>query len=172
MTETILCPICTQRIFPFIGSKSSPFLIITDESSTDDRIKFQPYTGGFGWVLRNELDRIANFDLHSCRRGYMYYHPMGNGKESEACKANSIEQVLLEAKGKKAILLLGSKTVKYFTGQSIDAVSSLRVTSPYLSCKYIIAGLSPANVLSGTIGETRLVMLRWKELLDELGVTE
>lgn len=162
-----VCPICSQTAFSFRGVEKSPYLILAEAPTTDDHVKCLALSGGAGWILRNELDR-QNCDLASYRLGFMYWHEMKRDKESEGCRIASIENAIREAYGRRAIMLLGAKTIKYFCNIGIDTVSSLRVHSQYLKCENIIAGPNPTVALSGTIGEIRLLSLRWKELLDEI----
>jgi hypothetical protein len=162
-----MCPICSQTAFSFRGPEKSPYLILAEAPTTDDHVKCLALSGGSGWIMRNELDR-QNCDFASYRVGFMLWHEMKSEKESEGCRIASIENAIREAQGKRAIMLLGAKTVKYFTGLSVDTVSSLRVRSQYLKCENILAGVSPNAALSRTIGETRLICLRWSEMLNEI----
>lgn len=166
-TNRQVCPVCAQSVFVFRGPQNAKFLIIVDEPSSDDFTQMKALSGGVGWVLRNELDR-ASQDMYSYRIGYMYWHEMKTGKESELCKAASIENAISESHNRQAILLLGASTVKYFTGQSVDIVSSLRVKSQFLKCDYIMAGIGPNVALAGVVGELRLTCQRWNEMLEEI----
>jgi hypothetical protein len=164
-----VCPHCATSVFPWRGPSNAKIAVLMDEPSMADKEKMTAFSGPAGWVLRNEMDR-ASIDLFSCRRGYFFYHTMPVGKEGEACRTTSIEEAIRELNNnRQAVLLLGSKCVKYFTnGIGVDTVSSLPISSPYIHCNNIMAGISPLNVLSGTVGELRLTCFRFNQMLNDI----
>jgi hypothetical protein len=74
--------------------------------------------------------------------------------------------VLDEAKGKSAILLVGSEVVEAFTKYKVSDVSGLEVDSPILSAPHIFAMVNPALALHRAVGEVRQAIEKWNTLLE------
>jgi hypothetical protein len=83
---------------------------------------------------------------------------------AEECYTFGLEQVIQEAKGKKAILLVGARCVSLFFNESVSDINGLVVTpKSYLKAKYLsppilVATMNPASVSSGTVGEFRMAI--------------
>jgi uracil-DNA glycosylase family 4 len=164
------CPVCKREdCVPPTGMKSSPILLI-GEFPGKDEIKYgKPFCGATGGVLRAELAYLG-IDIKRLRICNLWLHePSKNKALDEKCLAYSAGKVIEEAKGKKAILLIGSDTVKYFTGYSVKKVSGLCITSSYLSAPIIMAMPNPAEVFKGGgMGEVRLSLEKFAKKVEEL----
>lgn len=161
------CPICDERICLPSGA-SQDMLIIGDDPTKDDLVQGHPFASNSnfttaGKVFRKELNMVG-LSLGEFRTMYLWKH---EPTDSEECYQNGYDTVLSEAKGKKAILLVGSDVVQLFTGHKVSDVSGLRVDSPILSAPLIVAMYSPALALSRSVGEVRFAIGRWKYWLEK-----
>jgi hypothetical protein len=84
----------------------------------------------------------------------------------ERCFQLGFEQVLEYAKGKKAILLVGSDVVETFTEYKVSDVSGLQVDSSILSAPIIYACVNPALSLHRAVGEVRFGIERFVQRLE------
>ena len=165
MVDPFTCPICnSKKCVPAAGSKNSPILVIGEMPGKDELIKGRPMVGRMGEVLKMELGKLG-MDLNRLRLCNLWHHKPNN---NEDCYRHGFEQVIKEAKGRKAILLLGSESVKAFCNESVSKVCGLQVKSPYLSAPIIYACVNPAQVFHGTIGELRLAIKKFVEVTGEL----
>ena len=83
------------------------------------------------------------------------------------------QQLTKEAKGKKAILLMGAEPVKFFTaGQyGVKELTSLRIESETaFTAPVIVASVNPSETHRGGIGELRLAIKRFSNALKEEGL--
>jgi len=157
------CPYCGADLVSASGNKHSDVLIVGEFHGETEIEQGVPMCGKMGIVFRSELAYVG-LDLKSFRRTNLWLH---TPNKNEDCFKMGVEQVLKEAKGKRVILLLGSDTVKYFTGKSVSDVSGLKVQSTMLSAPTILAGFNPANVFHGTVGEVRFLVKKFKEVVEE-----
>jgi hypothetical protein len=83
--------------------------------------------------------------------------------DDAGCLVVGGQHAIREAKGRKAILLVGSDTVKYFTQHSVMDVCGLRVKSNFISAPIIMACVNPAMVFKpgGCIGEMKLALQKF-----------
>lgn len=166
--ESLACPIChtTEMVFPS-GPKDADILIIGDAPGEDEVGKGKPMTGPMGTLLKQELGRVG-IDLRMCRKTNLWIHPAN--KELK-CFQYGMDAAIKEAKGRKAILLLGAEPVKVFCGVSVSTVNGLVVKSSYLSAPLIVAMYNPASVFQrgGVIGEVRLALEKFANKFEALG---
>lgn len=160
------CPVCNQDTVPAYGDTTSPILVIGEMPGKEELEKSIPFVGPSGNVLRSELAYLG-VELRDLRRCNLWLHPPN---KNEDCLKYGAEQVIKEAKGRLAILLLGSDTVKYFTNKSVSSVSGLKLTSPYLSAPLIMACPNPANVFHSRCGEVRLSLQKFIRTCREEGI--
>lgn len=168
MTDTwneFNCPYCGAELVNATGNKHSDVLIVAEYPGETEIEQGICLVGKAGIVLRSELAYVG-LDLKSFRRTNLWLHEKPK-KINQDCFKMGVEAVLKEAKGKRVILLLGSDTVKYFTGKNVSDVSGLRVQSTMLSAPIIMAGVNPAIVFHGTCGEVRFLVRRFKEIVEE-----
>lgn len=157
------CRFCGAELVSAAGNKHSDVLIVGEFPGEEEVEQGIPLVGRTGTILRQELAYLG-LDLYSFRRTNLWLH---TPNKMDDCFKMGVEQVLREAKGKRVILLLGSDTVKYFTGKNVSDVSGLRVTSTMLSAPIIIAGFNPATVFHGAVGETKFYLKKFKEAVEE-----
>lgn len=105
-----------------------------------------------GKVFRKELERVG-VSFNQLRVCNIWLHEPTN---SEQCWQVGYDMVLEEAKGKRAILLVGSDVVEQFTGYKVSDVNGLQVDSALLSAPIIYALYNPALALHRSHGEIRL----------------
>ena len=136
---TQYCPSCASKIVPPHGYSKS-ILIISEFPGKLEMEKGIPFASSSwvpsaGKILRKELQRL-DVDLLQLRCCNLWLHPPN--KDENCLKAG--ETVCLEeAKGKDAILLMGSEAVSHFTGYSVMDVNGLEVESPMLSAPILYA---------------------------------
>lgn len=163
--DSYTCPYCNRDdlVLPF-GPKRSSILIIGEFPGEDEIKKGRPMTGPMGGVLRTELAKLG-LDTHSMRLTNLWLHPPNDNKE---CFNYGLESVIKEAKGRKAILLIGSETVKFFTGENVSEVNGLQVKSTYFSAPIVFACVQPAIVFHKPIGELRLSLQKFVKLVESI----
>jgi len=116
-----------------------------------------------GNVLRKELNRYG-LDFNNFRICNLWIHIPN---KNEDCFKLGYDAVLDEAKGKKAILLVGSGVVETFTEYKVSDVSSLQVDCAVFSCPIVYAMVNPALSLHRSMGEVRLGIDRFVTRLQE-----
>jgi len=157
------CPYCGADLVRAAGNKHSDVLIIGEFPGDEEKQQGIPMVGRMGSVLRNEL-AFLGLDLMSFRRTNLWLHEPNKNKE---CFQMGVEAAMKEARGKKAILLMGSEAVAYFTGWKVSDVSGLKVVSDKLSAPTIMAMFNPAIVFHGTVGEIKFALRKFKEAMEE-----
>ena len=159
------CPICKSTdCVPAGGKENSKILLIGEFPGIDEVKTGKPFSGATGGVLRTELAKLG-IDLSRMRIANLWLHLPNHNEE---CLKYSATQVIKEAKGKEAILLIGSDTVKYFCDKKVSQVNGLEVKSNYLSAPIIMALIQPATVFHSTIGELRFGLSRFVYRIDSL----
>lgn len=169
MSETwediYVCPVCkTSDIVPPSGKEKSKILIVGEFPGSDEIKTGRPFSGATGGILRTELAKLG-IDLSSIRIMNMWMH-LPN--KNEKCLEYGVQQVIQEAKGKQAILLIGSDTVKYFCDLKVHNVTGLEVKSNYFSAPLIMACVQPATVFHGTLGELRLSLKKFADKIERM----
>lgn len=159
------CPHCKRDDLVLAsGPKRAKILIIGEFPGDDEIKKGKPMVGAMGKVLRNELGR-ANLDMNQMRLTNLWLHPK---TDNDDCFQYGLEQVIKEAKGRKAILLLGSDTVSFFCDEKVSEVSGLEVKSSYFSAPLLFACVQPATVFHGGLGEVRLALNKFSKKVSKI----
>jgi len=166
----IHCPSCGERICPPSG-KSSDLLIIGEFPGREEMIQGRPFASNpnfmsAGKIFRKELERLG-VSLQQFRVVNLWLH---EPTKNENCFKAGYENVLDEAKGKKAILLVGSDTVETFTGYKVSDVSGLQVDSNVLSAPIIYAMVNPALASHRALGEVRFGIEKFVKRLEKEGL--
>jgi len=165
------CPICgSTDVVPPSGNEDSPYLIIAAFPGKDEVKEHAPMVGKTGGVLGAELRKLGR-DKSEFRITNLFLHPPSTDKKDpnyEKCFNYGAEQAIKEAVGRKAILLVGAETVKYFCNCSVESYCGLKVTSQYLSCENIYAIIQPTNVFKGGVGEFRLALSKFVRQLERI----
>lgn len=163
--EFFSCPICsTTGIVMPAGPDKSPVLLIGGYPGEEEVKDGMPFTGKSGGVLKAEL-RLAGIDYQSLRVVNLWKH-IPNDREE--CQRDGAQAAILEAKGRKAILLIGSETVKYFCKASVEAYNGLPIHSDLLSAPLIMACVQPTTVFHGGMGEFRMALRKFAAKVEDL----
>lgn len=159
------CPICGSKdCVPACGPISSSILIIGAYPGDEEVKAGRPMVGANGGLLRTEL-AMNGIDLAGLRVGNIWLHP---SNKDEKCLEYGATQIIKEAKGRKAILLLGAEPVKYFCKVSVEKYNGLQVQSDLLSAPLIMACVQPATCFHGSAGEFKLSIKKFCERIEEL----
>lgn len=162
--DPFICSICkSDECVPPSGDEDSLVLLIEEFPGSEEIIKGRPFIGRTGTIIRNELIR-AGYQLSAFRIMNLWRHPPN---KNEQCFELGVKECLKEAKNKKLVVLIGSETVKYFTGKNVSEWNGLLVTSPMLSCDKILAVVQPATVFHSSVGEMKYSMQRLVHYLKE-----
>jgi len=163
MNNPFICPICgNDNCVPPAGNKDSKVAIIAEFPGHEETIKGRPMVGNMGDLLKIELGKLG-IDLNRIRVGNLWYHEK-NGNEE--CLQYGAQQIINDSIGREVILLLGSDTVKYFTGENVGDVSSLIVKSDYFSGT-VFASVNPAIAFHQNVGEVRLALKKFADYIHE-----
>jgi len=160
------CPVCgnDEMVIPS-GPSRANILIIGEFPGKDEIIYRKPLVGPTGRIMRKELAYLG-VDMNRMRITNLWQH---RPNKNEECYKHGCAEAIKEAKGRKAILLVGSDTLKYFCDKSVKAVCGLQVTSHYLSAPIIYATINPASLFQrGGVGEVRLALTKFSEAVKEL----
>jgi hypothetical protein len=161
------CPSCGDRICPPLG-KSQTVLVIGEFPGRLEMEKGVPFATSSmfttaGKVFRKESERLG-VSLTQFRLCNIWLHEPNN---NENCWKAGYDLVLEQAKGKKAILLVGSDTVETFTGYKVSDVNGLQVDSSILSAPIIYASVNPALALHRSYGEVRFALTQFIQRLEK-----
>lgn len=167
------CPVCAEKVVPPYGPKDSAVLVIGEFPGKAELERGRPFTTHHmfttaGYVFRKELSKVG-IDLNSFRCMNLWLH---EPNDNENCYQVGYELVLEEAKGRQAILLVGSDVVTTFTGYKVMDVAGLQVESALLSAPIIYAMPNPALALQPGrgIGEVRLSIKKFASRLESEGL--
>lgn len=165
-----LCPACGSDGVPAHGSRSSRVLIVGEWPGQVELERGRPFAGPAGGVLRTELARVG-IDMVQVRICNLWLH---EPNKNENCLKAGYDQVLDEAKGRDAILMVGSEVVNTFTEYNVSAINGLRLDKsdhPF-SAKCVMATLNPAICFHKGVGETRFGIEQFSKYIQEEGIIE
>ena len=158
------CIKCDSQLLLPIGEKHSPVLILGYAPTYDEYQK--GVHGSFGSavhvVLRQELAG-AGMAFESTRYTCMWGH-LPNKQEADL--EWNLKRALEEAKGRKAILLLGSELLRVFVPEhsKVLDVAGLKLSSHLLGKKLVMAAPHPSTVQHGNFGELRFALEKFVKL--------
>jgi len=164
------CPSCAEMICPPSG-RSTDLLIVGEFPGREEMEQGRPFASNpnfmsAGRIFRKELEGMG-VSLQDFRLVNLWLH---EPTKNEACYQAGFSNVLDEAKGKKAILLVGSDAVEAFTGYKVSDVSGLQVDSNVLSAPIIYAMVNPALASHRALGEVRLGVEKFVNRLQKEGL--
>lgn len=164
------CPSCAEPVCPPSG-KSNSLLIIGEFPGKLEMQVGQPFAQHTmyvtaGRVFRKELNELGA-SLNDFRVVNIWLHEPNS---NENCWQAGYNHVLEEAKGKTAILLVGSDTVETFTKFKVSDVNGLEVDSHILSAPIIYACVNPALALHRSVGEVRFALTQFINRISEEGL--
>jgi uracil-DNA glycosylase family 4 len=156
--DVMKCPACgSDEIVPPAGKKDSPILIVGEFPGEEEIKEGRPFVGAMGSIFKIELSKLG-IDMKALRICNLWQHPPTKNKE---CLDYGMKTVIAEAVDRKAILLIGSDTVKLFCDKSVAATTGLEVKSPYLSAPLVMSCIQPAIVFHSSVGEFRLSLQKF-----------
>lgn len=164
------CPSCGEIICPPSG-KSQDLLIIGEFPGRLEMQVGMPFASSpmfmtAGRIFRKELEKLGvSFSQFRCVN--IWLHEPNNNK---TCWQAGYDHVLDEAKGKKAILLVGSDTLETFTKYKVSDVNGLEVDSHILSAPIIYAMINPASALHRSVGEVRFGLGQFVKRMEQEGL--
>lgn len=162
-----ICPICEGVGVPARGPVDSEVLIVGEFPGDTEMKSLKPFSGGAGGVLRQEFAQHG-IDLGDFRMTNLWIHPTNDNEE---CLKYSISLLKDEAKGKKAVLLVGAEVVNQFTDYSVSDVTGLVIESAFFKkADVVMAMYNPAIVFHKTVGEVRLAVKRFSEEIQKRGL--
>lgn len=158
------CPSCgnDDLVLP-AGPRTAKILVIGEFPGEEEIRAGRPFVGPMGAVFLRETRR-AGLDMRKARITNLWLHAPNRNKE---CFEFGVSRAIEEARGKKAILLLGSETVKFFVDANVTEVMGLAVKSNYFSAPIVFACQNPAIVFHQPIGEIRLALNKFAILLEK-----
>ncbi len=157
------CPVCNVPSIFHEGKSGSPYLLVLSK----------PYEQqSNGWrgkqltgidVLQKEFFRVG-IDLNDFKIAYLNIH---DGAD-ELCYQAGRNSVLENAKGKKAVVLVGTEVSQEFCGKSSDDVAGLQVDSVSLSAPLVFVLPKPESVFvkGSGVGELRLACQKLSRRLE------
>lgn len=169
------CPSCNAPMVHAMGDLSANILIIDSKPDKESLAKGQTYAYpdndwhkpySLPYIMSNEFFKLG-FDFNQMRRIFLWQHAPN---KNEDCFQLHFQNILQEAKGKQAILLMGAESVETFTRYKVSDVSGLEVTSNMLSAPVIFASQSPSTVFSKGVGELRFALKNFTDALIEKGI--
>lgn len=166
--DDLYCPYCDDdQVIPD-GPEDSPILLIGAYPGKEEVKRGVPMVGAMGNVLRGEVGFLG-YDIRSFRVTNLWLHPPN---DRDDCFNHGVEECIKEAKGKRAILLMGAEPVQYFCNEKVTNVQGLQLSSDRLSAEIVFAMSNPAIVFQkdATVGETRLALKKFIELCKEKGI--
>lgn len=164
------CSICGHKLVQPAGPKTSEVLLIGERPGYQELSALKPFVGDAGDVLRAELGRCG-VDLWRLRLTNLWLHAVpDDDDQAEKCLEFCLQQLMLEAKGKKAILLIGSDTVSLLCDEKVTDVCGLAVKSTYLKdVPLVMAVTNPAICFHRSVGETRLGLQKFSDKIKSKG---
>ena len=170
MTLTQLCPVCGNTAIYGYGPKTSDKLIILSHPDWADIMAGRPFsivpkktTGGY--VMQREMRRVG-LELMDFRTLCLWPHET---TDDSRCMETQEQLILEEAKGKRAILLVGAQAVHHFTGYKVSDVNGLPLESGVLSAPIIYPLVNPSSVLVAGqgVGEIRFGLKEFANRLQQ-----
>lgn len=164
------CPICGHNLVIPTGPRDAKVLLIGERPGWEEIAASKPFVGATGDILRSELGRLE-VDLWMLRLTNLWLHaPPSDEEQYEKCLQFCLQQALVEIKGKKAILLIGSDTVSLFCDEKVSDVCGLVVKSNYIDRKVLVmACVNPAIAFHRAPGEMRLALKKFCEKIKTKG---
>lgn len=148
------CPACGEDAVAPQGRKIAKYLLVFSKPYPMSAVRsYKDKVTGLD-VLRKELAKVG-LDLSEFRMSYLWMHEPGKNTN---CYTAGRDTVLEEAKGKEAVILVGSEASEEFCGYGAGDVAGLQVESAVLSAPIVFVLPKPEAVFvrGYGIGELRL----------------
>jgi len=151
-----LCPSCGEDAVAPQGRKNAKYLLVFSKPYPMAAVRsYKDKVTGLD-VLRKELAKVG-LDLSEFRQAFLWQHEPGKNTN---CYTAGRDMVLEEAKGKEAVILVGSEASEEFCGYGAGDVAGLQVESAVLSAPLVFVLPKPEGVFvrGAGIGELRLAV--------------
>lgn len=175
------CKLCNRSMVYPSGPVKSPYLLVGEFPGKEELIQGRPFVGPSGDILRTELLRIG-LPITMFRMTNLWLHAANPKKlkllknektgqvdwlASGGCDPNlHITQLAKEIKGRKAVLLMGSDLCKAMFGMSVMELTGLEQTNDKFPGIRFMVSPNPAQLMHGPVGEFRLALGRFKEMIE------
>lgn len=159
-----ICPACSQEGTPPQGRKNAKYLLVFSKPYPMSVVRsYKDKVTGLD-VLRKELAKVG-MELSEFRQAFLWLHEPGKNTN---CYTAGRDLVLEEAKGKEAIILVGSEASEEFCGYGAGDVAGLQVESVVLSAPIVFVIPKPEGVFvrGAGIGELRLSIQKLGRILN------
>lgn len=160
-----ICPACGEEGVSPRGNKNSKYLLVFLKPAVAPAVRsYKDKVVGID-VLRKELAKVG-LDLAEFRMAWLYLHEPG---KNDNCYIAGRDIVLEEAKGKRAVILVGAEATEEFCGLSASDVYGLQVESPSLSAPIVFVIPKPEGVFvkGAGMGELRLSIEKLGRLIND-----
>ena len=165
------CPVCGNLLVMPRGPEDATVLLVGAYPGYEEMKSGIPWCGNAGKVLKKELQRVGiNFDLVRVTNAWMHYSVGPKEPRFEEEFDYHMKEVVREADGRMAVLLMGAVPVKVFTGFNVSDVEGLVVKAPHFpDAKIVMACRNPAAVLSkgAVVGNVRHTIERFAAISKE-----
>ncbi len=158
------CKVCKTALVSPRGPVKSKLILIGDKPGQGEEVAWQLPTHSWdknraGLILEEEMSR-AGVAVGSYRLTNLWLHtpPAKKSDLYLQCYDEGVAAMMKELVGRKAVLLMGTQVVNYFTGFGSSQVSSLIVDAPDITAPLVMAMVNPASALRETLGEVRLAI--------------
>lgn len=152
------CNSCKKKLLVEpVGPLGAEILLVGEFPGYEEIRAGSPFVGRTGDVLKEELN-LVGIQFLKCRMTNLWLHE----KDTDCDLGYHIQNLVLEMRGRKYVLLMGSDVTKTLLGKGVMEVSGLVVTSPYIPDDITaVACPNPASVFKGRVGEVRMAMKKF-----------
>jgi uracil-DNA glycosylase family 4 len=163
------CPQCKKyELVKPAGPEHADILIIGPYPGEVEMEKLMPWVGPAGQALEAELF-LNDIVLDECRRTNVWQHP----KDKDCELSYHYNRLVPELTRHKFLLMLGADTAKILLERKISDLSSLQLRlKSYNLPPNIVAAMAvvnPADATLGSVGELRLGIQRFAEMIRRKG---
>lgn len=155
------CPTCGKLFVEPYGFAKATILVVGEYPGYNDTKEGIPFSGDSGNVIKTEFAK-AGINVNECRFMNMWQHVPDDNCPLDA----HMKTLLQEAKGKKYILFMGTMVSQEIFHKAVNDVAGIELTSPLFPKARLMVAPHPATILKGTIGELRLAIQKFKEILE------
>lgn len=160
------CPSCGEIGYSFSGNKKAKYLLVFTKPYIVPAVRgYKDKVSGLD-VLRREMSRCGLDLQHDFELSWLWLHDASKNIE---CYNAGRDLILDSAKGKQAVILVGSEASEEFCGYGAGDVAGLQVESAVLSAPLVFVLPKPEGVFvrGAGIGELRLAVQKLGKLLND-----
>lgn len=157
MRET--CPKCGKDLVLAAGNPKSKILLVGEYPGSAEIMQGVPFVGESGKILAAELMRVG-IQLAQCRATNLWQH-VKNECDLDWHK----NQMTREFKGRQWVLLMGSEVSKVLFDKGVMELSGIEMKHKLFPHVRMMVSPNPAQLLHGSVGEFRLALQRFREMM-------